>query len=114
MSSQRSLIVPWTRDELGQMVAWMEDNQELLRGKQAAWHKDIKAQVFGNDNHITLKKIKEKAANMKRAWKDAKAMQELSGWGLKFEDNEPSINDRLEQKSGFFWRLEEICMRALT
>ena len=35
-------------------------------------------------------------------------MQERSGWGLKSEDNEPSINDRLEQKCTFFWRLEEI------
>ena len=49
------------------MVAWMEDNQELLRGKQATWYKDIKDQVFVNDDHITLKKIKEKATNMKRA-----------------------------------------------
>ena len=72
----------------------------------------MKDQVFANDDHITLKKIKEKATNMKRAWKDAKAMQGRSGWGLKSEDNEPSINDRLEQKCGFFWRLEEILWYA--
>ena len=49
MSSQRN-IIPLTRDKLEQIVAWIEDNQELLRGKQTAWHKDIKDQVFANDD----------------------------------------------------------------
>ena len=90
------------------MVVQMEDNQELSRGKYKAQHKDIKDQVFANDDHIILQKIKEKATYMKHAQKDAKAMQERSAWGLKSEDNEPSINDCLEQKCTSFLQLEEI------
>jgi len=33
----------------------MEDNQEQLRGKQIAWHKEVKEQVFGAEEHITVK-----------------------------------------------------------
>ncbi|KAF8455706.1 hypothetical protein BGX38DRAFT_1266988 [Terfezia claveryi] len=46
--------------------------------------------------------------NIKKAWKDAKGMQTCSGWGVKSEDNEQSINDILERKYPFFWCLEEI------
>jgi len=31
----------------------MEENQEQLRGKQIAWHKEVKEQVFGAEEHIT-------------------------------------------------------------
>jgi len=52
----------------------MEDNQEQLRDKQIAWHKEVKEQVFGAEEHITVKRISEKIGNMKKTWKDAKAM----------------------------------------
>ena len=56
----------------------MEDNQELLRGKQRAWHKVAKDEVFANEVHITVKKITDKATNMKRVWKEAREMQQRS------------------------------------
>ena len=37
-----------------------------------------------------------------------KVMQEQSGWGVKPTDNHESVNDKLEEKCTFFWRLEEI------
>jgi len=82
----------------------MEENQELLRGKQSEWHKRVKAQVFRDegDEYITVKKIGEKVNNMKKCWKEAKAMQECSGWGVRSNDNEKSINEHLEQKCAFF------------
>ncbi|KAF8458007.1 hypothetical protein BGX38DRAFT_1155017, partial [Terfezia claveryi] len=60
----------------------MEENQEQLRGKQITWHKLVKEQVFSTDEHITVKRITDKATNMKR-----------SGWGVKAEKNETSINE---------------------
>ncbi|KAF8416864.1 hypothetical protein EV426DRAFT_721555 [Tirmania nivea] len=83
---------PWTQEEVEQLIAWMEDNQEQLRGKQIAWYKEVKEQIFGDEDHIT----------------DAKAMQTRSGWGVKSEDNDKSINEVLERRCPFFWRLEEI------
>ena len=108
-SSQRS-NQPWTKDEMERLVAWMEENPQDLKGKQIAWHKDVKDQVFSEpgDEHITVKKITEKASNMKRRWKEAKAMAELSGWGVRLEDNEQTINDVLERKCAFYWRLDGI------
>ena len=107
MASQRSFIT-WTRDEVVRLVGWMEEHQELLRGKQSAWFKDIKDQEFADEEHITVKKITDKVQNMKKAWRVAKAMQERSGWGLTMEENSTSINHALEKKCAFFWRLEEI------
>ncbi|KAF8439644.1 hypothetical protein BGX38DRAFT_1206943 [Terfezia claveryi] len=86
---------PWMREEVERLIGWMEENQELLRGKQVVWHKDI-----------TVKRISEKMGNIKKAWKDAKAMQARSGWGIKSEENEESINEILEWRCPFFWRLE--------
>jgi len=74
-----------TRDGVERLISWMEDNQEQLRGKQIAWHKE---QVFGAEEHITVKGISEKMGNMKKTWKDAKAVQAQSGWGVKLEESE--------------------------
>ncbi|KAF8459269.1 hypothetical protein BDZ91DRAFT_464829 [Kalaharituber pfeilii] len=107
MSSSR-VLSPWKREELERLITWMQENFESLRGKQVVWHKDVKDQVFSDDDHITVKKIGEKAQNMKKSWKDAKAMHTRSGWGIKAEDNELSINELLEKKCTFFWQLDEI------
>ncbi|KAF8417327.1 hypothetical protein EV426DRAFT_721276 [Tirmania nivea] len=101
-------ISAWSRPEAERLIAWMEENQEELRGKQITWHKLVKGQVFADEDHITVKRIMDKATNMKRSWKDARAMQQRSGWGVKPENNEASINEALERKCAFFWRLDEI------
>jgi len=63
----------------------MEDNQEQLRGKQIAWHKEkeVKKQIFGAEEHITVKRVSEKMGNMEKTWKDAKAMQSTIRVGVK-------------------------------
>jgi len=45
---------------------------------------------------------------MEKTWKDGKAMQAQPGWGVKSEESEASINQVLERRCPFFWRLEEI------
>ncbi|KAF8463881.1 hypothetical protein BDZ91DRAFT_295339 [Kalaharituber pfeilii] len=62
----------------------MEDNQELLRGKQVTWHKDVKDQ------------------------EECKALQEIFGWSLTAEDNKESINAFIEKKCPLFWCLDTI------
>jgi len=89
-------------------VSWMEENPEQLRGKQAVWHKDVKDQVFKNDEHVTVKRICGKAANMRRQWRDTSAMRNRSGWGISEDQNERSINQALEKKCAFFWQLDAI------
>ncbi|KAF8428737.1 hypothetical protein EV426DRAFT_711420 [Tirmania nivea] len=43
----------WPKEDVERLVCWMEEHQENLRGKQAAWHKDVKEQVFAEDPDIT-------------------------------------------------------------
>ena len=90
------------------LIEWMEEHLDELRGKQITWQKDAKEQLFPNDSHIMIRKLTDKVANMKRAWKEARAMQDQSGWGLQPDDNETSINDRLKRKCPFYWRLDAI------
>lgn len=86
----------------------MEEHQENLRGKQAAWHKDVKEQVFARDPEITVNRIKDKAQNMKKAWSDARKLREQSGSGVRAEDQVSSFNALLESKCPLFWRLDDI------
>ena len=99
---------PWWRSQVERLIDWMEEHLEDLRGKQVTWHKDVKEQLFSNDNHITVRKITNKVANMKRAWRDARAMQDQSGWGLQEDENDSTINGVLERKCPFYWRLDAI------
>ncbi|KAF8416376.1 hypothetical protein EV426DRAFT_721831 [Tirmania nivea] len=58
---------PWDKSDVERLVAWIEDNQEKLRGKQLAWHKNVKEEIFKDDDDMTIKRIREKAVNMKTA-----------------------------------------------
>ena len=64
--------------------------------------------MFSDSTHITVKKIKDKAGNMKRAWQAASAKQEASGWGIKSEDNDDFISEAQERKRPWFWRLDDL------
>ncbi|KAF8445291.1 hypothetical protein BGX38DRAFT_1331077 [Terfezia claveryi] len=86
----------WDKSDVERLVAWMEDNQEKLRGKQSAWHKDVKEEIFKDDDDMTIKRIREKAVNIKTSWTKTKAVLVKTGWGLRPEKNEASINDTLE------------------
>lgn len=86
----------------------MEKNPVELKGKQSRWHRDIKDEVFGKDDHITVKRINDKLANMKRQYKEAITIQDSSGWGL-CEEDEQFINKNLDKKCPFFFRLDRIC-----
>ena len=80
----------------------MEENHERLRGKPADWINGIKEDVFPDSEgfkHITVKKVRDKYNNMKKAWKGAKTMQEQSGFGLREEDCERTINGIVDQAS---------------
>ena len=108
MSSQRC-NQQWAKEEVEQLVGWMEDNISCLDGKQLTWHKEVKEDLFPENDIITVKKINNKVNNMKKHWKDARAMAEHSGWGLQNQDdNEDSINAKLECKCPFYWQLEEL------
>jgi hypothetical protein len=64
----------WEVPELEKLLAWMEDNQELLRGSTAHWTRKIKEVVFPDNEDIDAKKIKAKYHNMRKAWSAAKKM----------------------------------------
>lgn len=105
--SQRT-VRSWTKAEVERLVIWMEANQECVRGKQSAWHKEVKEQVFADADHITVKRIREKAVNMRSGWKHARAYRERSGWGHTQEENQQANNQTLERRCPFFWRLDDI------
>jgi hypothetical protein len=93
-------MLPWKAEELENLITWMEENHELLRGRPADWINKVKESIFPDNAgfaHITVKKVKDKYNNMKKAWKDAKAMQEQSGFGLREEDCEGTINGIVDQ-----------------
>jgi len=69
---------PWTRDEVERIIAWMEDHREEIRGKQIQWHKEVKDQVFADQDHISVKRITEKMGNMRKSWKDASSSSSIS------------------------------------
>ena len=98
----------YIKEDVEQLVCWMEENQLKLRGKQSVWHKDLKEQVFATNSDITVKRIGEKVQNMKNAWRNARKVQDQSGSGVQPEDNAPTFNALLESKCPFFWRLDGI------
>ena len=44
MPSTRSRTVreTWAKADVERLIGWMEEHQGVLRGKQGAWHKDVK------------------------------------------------------------------------
>jgi len=78
----------------------MENHEEEIRGKQVQWHKEVKEEVFVDEEYIPVKRTTQKMGSMRKAWKGAKAgqEQERSGWRVKPEENEESINEVLERK----------------
>ena len=70
----------------------MEDHVEMMKGKQALWSKQVKDDLFEGKDQITPVRIGQKIANIKGQWKKARAMIDQSGWGLRPEENEQSIN----------------------
>ena len=101
---------PWQKEEVERLIGWIEEHVDQMQGKRNEWAKQAKEEVFSTplDDHITAKKIQDKARNMRTAYNKAKQMQLRSGWGLTEEDVEPSICDRLGKVCQFFWRLDGI------
>ena len=97
--SQRTRSRNWVKEDVERLVHWMEENQQSLQGKASVWHKDVKEQVFAENEEITVKRIKEKAQNMKNAWRTARKIWEQSEFGAHAE---------VESKCPLFWRLDEI------
>jgi hypothetical protein len=74
MTSQRNLQ-PWKPAELENLITWME---EVLRGRPSDWVNEVEESIFPDDAgfaHITVKKVKDKYNNMKKAWKDIQGRQ---------------------------------------
>jgi hypothetical protein len=85
----------WDTTELEKLISWMEHNQELLRGSTNTWTRKLKDTVFADYEHIDVKKIKAKYHNFRTSWKAAKKLQDQSGFGLKEDDCEASINGNI-------------------
>ena len=85
----------WNDQDLEAFLAWLEDNQQLLRGSITFWATKAKEAVFADNENIDIKKIKSKYHNMKYSWNAAKKMQEQSGFGMKEDDCSRSINGRI-------------------
>ena len=86
----------WNDEDHEKLLAWMEENRELLRGT-IHWMtkaKDIK-NVFADNEDKDIKKIKSKYHNMRNSWKAAKKLQEQSGFGVKEDDCSSSINGKI-------------------
>jgi adenine C2-methylase RlmN of 23S rRNA A2503 and tRNA A37 len=67
------------------MIDWMEENRHLMSRKQGLWHRRMKEEVFSGSEYvkITVKRIGEKVTNMRRAYRQAKELQNQSGFGLR-------------------------------
>ena len=83
----------WETAELEKLLSWMEENPQLLHGSIHTWTQKLKEAVFTDSNHIDLKNIKAKYYNMRTSWRAAKQLQDQSGFGLKEDDCESSINN---------------------
>ncbi|KAF8439653.1 hypothetical protein BGX38DRAFT_1144655 [Terfezia claveryi] len=76
----------WSKEKVEKLIGWMEENQEVLQGLQRKWHKDIKEEVFADDENIIFNRIRDKVLNIKAAWSQAKKARDQSSWSLKPED----------------------------
>ena len=78
MASQRQQTTrsAWRKEDVERLVCWMEEHQGTLRGKQRTWHKDVKEQVFSENEEITVRRIGDKVSNMKNAWRNARKIPE--------------------------------------
>ena len=81
--------------ELERLISQIEDNQELLRGATSMWARKLKEIVFTNSDYIDIKKIKAKYHNLRNSQKAVKKLQDQSGFGLKEDDCEASINSKI-------------------
>jgi hypothetical protein len=88
--------VIWKSEETELLLDWMEENTDLIGGIQTIWHQAVKAAVFSDKDHITLKKINDKAQNMKRSYRRAKQLQFQSDFGLRAEDNPQHNNGKID------------------
>jgi hypothetical protein len=69
----------WNESDVEILLAWLEENRELIRGSTKVWTSRVKEAVFDDNPDIDAKKIKSKYHNMKSAWQAAKKLQEQSG-----------------------------------
>ncbi|KAF8426234.1 hypothetical protein EV426DRAFT_661134 [Tirmania nivea] len=53
-NSEEKTYKAWSKEEVEKLIGWMEENQEALRGLQRKWHKDVKEEVFADDENITV------------------------------------------------------------
>ena len=93
------------KEDAERLVHWMEENQQSLQGRASAWHTDVKQQVFAQNEAITVKRIREKAQNMRNAWRNARRLLDQSGAGV---DDAAELNAVLNSKCPLFWRLDAI------
>lgn len=93
------------KEDAERLVHWMEENQQSLQGRASAWHTDVKQQVFAQNEAITVKRIREKAQNMRNAWRNARRLLEQSGAGV---GDAAELNAILNSKCPLFWRLDAI------
>ena len=106
--SQQRQIKLWSAADTERLIAWMEDNQEALRGLQSKWYKDVKDALWKEDADMTWQRVRDKVQNMKQAWKRAANMRDQSGWGLSAEDHESSVVEKLEKTCQHFYQLDNI------
>jgi hypothetical protein len=64
----------WKDQELEAFLAWLEDNQQLLRGSSTLWATKAKEALFADNEDVDVKKIKSNFHNMKNCKEDAGAV----------------------------------------
>ncbi|KAF8455563.1 hypothetical protein BGX38DRAFT_1167562 [Terfezia claveryi] len=50
------------KEETEDLISWMEDNLEVMKGKQALWYKQVKDDLFESKDQITAVRIGQKIA----------------------------------------------------
>ncbi|KAI5807156.1 hypothetical protein EDC01DRAFT_14754 [Geopyxis carbonaria] len=95
--------VPWHSSEVESLLAWMETHGALVAGKATKWHRQLKNDVFPDNDRIDVTKIRNKLSNMRKAYKTA-ALQAVAG------DSDPDdpIEDRLDRTCPHYARLDAL------
>ena len=73
---------PWQKEEVERLIGWIEEHVDQMQGKRNEWAKQAKEEVFSTslDDHISAKKIQDKARDMRTAYKKVKQMKLRSAW----------------------------------
>ena len=90
-NSSKDNRIEWTDEEIIKLLNWMEDHLDMLH-QPSTWSKLCKIEEFGQNENITVERIKDKSTNMKKTFsKLHNEFQNKTGFGVMEGDCDATV-----------------------